>query len=113
MQTNRDMFAQLVSVILDNAVKYTPDGGTICLTLTKENNRIMLIEENTCDTAPDSNPERLFEHFYRGDSARTQNGTSSGYGIGLSAARAICETFGGRLTAEYPSVEKIRFTARF
>ena len=37
----------------------------------------------------------------------------AGYGIGLSAARAICGNFGGKLTAEYPSAEAIRFTARF
>jgi len=113
MQTNRDLFTQLVTVLLDNVVKYTPDGGTIVLTLKKEKNHIVLEEENTCPASHDPNPERLFERFYRGDDARTQDSTSSGYGIGLSAARAIAETFGGKLTAEYPSAEKIRFTARF
>ncbi len=61
-----------------------------------------------------SDAEQLFERFYRGDSARTQKSTVSGYGIGLSAApSAIAETFGGRLTAEYAENKTIRFTARF
>jgi len=55
----------------------------------------------------------LFERFYRGDAARTQQKDSTGYGIGLSAARAICENFGGNLKAEYPNAESIRFTASF
>lgn len=113
MQTNRELFTQLVTVLLDNAVKYTPDGGTICLTLKKEKNHILLEAENTCQVSHAPDPERLFERFYRGDDARTQDSTSSGYGIGLSAARAIAETFGGRLTAEYLSAGQIRFTARF
>ena len=113
MQIHKDTFMQMITVLLDNAVKYTPDGGAILFSLTYENNRILIIEENTCELTHNKNPERLFERFYRGDSARTQDGTSSGYGIGLSAARAIAETFDGKLTAEYPASGTIRFTARF
>ena len=72
-----------------------------------------ITEENTCEMPSKPDPERLFERFYRGDSARTQDSASSGFGIGLSAARAIAETFGGKLTAEYTSSDKIRFVARF
>ena len=82
------------------------------LSLTRDGRHIQIIEENTCDTSLEPDPERLFERFYRGDAARTQK-KESGYGIGLSAARAICENFGGKLTAEYSSADSIRFTARF
>lgn len=112
IQTNKDSFHQMLTLLLDNALKYTPDYGTIHLSLTREGKHIQIIEENTCNQSHDSDPERLFERFYRGDSARTQRKESAGYGIGLSAARAICENFGGKLTAEYPSAENIRFTAK-
>jgi signal transduction histidine kinase len=80
------------------------------LSLVRNGRHIQIIEENTCDASLEPDPERLFERFYRGDAARTQSKEFSGYGIGLSAARTICENFGGKLTAEYPSAERIRFT---
>ena len=113
LQIHRDTFSQMISILLDNAVKYTPEGGTISVILTSDNRHAEIIEENSCEAPSDTDPERLFERFYRGDSARTQSNSSSGFGIGLSAARAIAETFGGTLTAAYPADDKIRFTARF
>lgn len=110
---NKDSFRQIVTILLDNALKYTPDNSYIHLELVRNGKHIQIIEENTCDTSLEPDPERLFERFYRGDAARTQSKESSGYGIGLSAARALCEHFGGKLTAEYPSAESIRFIARF
>jgi len=112
IQTNKDSFRQMLTVLLDNAIKYTPDGGSVRLSLTRDGGHIQIIEENTCDPSLEPDPERLFERFYRGDAARTQK-KESGYGIGLSAARAICENLGGKLTAEYSSADSIRFTARF
>ena len=112
IQTNPGSFRQLVTILLDNALKYTLESGNILLSLAREGRHIRMIAENTCDPSLEPEPERLFERFYRGDSARTQEKNTSGYGIGLSAARAICENFGGRLTAEYPTSENIRFTAR-
>ncbi|MBS4959203.1 MAG: HAMP domain-containing histidine kinase [Clostridiales bacterium] len=111
IQTNKESFRQMLALLLDNAVKYTPENGTIDLTLKKHSRHVQIVEENTCDPSHEVDPERLFERFYRGDFARTQSGDSFGYGIGLSAARAVCENFGGKLTAKYPSADRIRFTA--
>ena len=113
IQTNKDSFRQMLTILLDNALKYTPDSGYISLLLTRDGRHIQITQENACDSTIEPDPERLFERFYRGDAARTQSKETSGYGIGLSAARAICENFGGKLTAEYPSAESIRFIARF
>ncbi len=112
IQTNPDSFCQMLTTLLDNAVKYTTDRGYIRLRLERDGKHIKIIEENSCDTCFEQDPERLFERFYRGDLARTQDNEASGYGIGLSAARAICENFDGKLWAEYPDSESIRFTAR-
>ena len=113
MQANRESFVQIMTVLLDNALKYTPEQGKIYFSLSKDGRYIRLVEENTCDTSLEKDPERFFERFYRGDAARTQENETSGYGIGLSAARAVCENCGGEMTVEYPTAESIRFTAKF
>ncbi len=99
------------TILLDNALKYTPENGNIRLTLTRHGRRIQIIAENTRDPAREADPERLFERFYRGHCADAVR-ESLGYGIGLSVARAICENFSGKLTAEYTSTDSIRFIAK-
>lgn len=113
LQVHRDTFAQLVSILLDNAVRYTPEGGSVSVTARSHGGHIEITEANTCQPPLPPDPERLFERFYRGDNARTQDSAASGFGIGLSAARAIAETFGGRLTAACSGEDTIAFTARF
>lgn len=112
IHTNKDSFRQMLTILLDNALKYTSDNGTIHFSLARNGKTVQIIEENTCTPSLEPDPERLFERFYRGDAARTQSKAASGYGIGLSAARAICENFGGKLYAEYPTASSVRFVAR-
>lgn len=110
---NADALSQMMSILIDNAAKYTPNGGSISFSVKNRGEHVEITEENTCDTSNIEDAERLFDRFYRVSSARTQDGGTSGYGIGLSAARAIAESFGGTLKAEIKDVDKIRFTARF
>lgn len=93
---NRDSIVQLMTVLLDNAVKYTVSGGMIRAKLSGNEKNITLSIANTCE--PVDHPEKLFDRFYRGDSARTQK--NGGYGIGLSVALAIAELHKGSITAE-------------
>ena len=97
---NRDSIVQLMTVLLDNAVKYTVSGGMIRAKLSGNDKNIALSIANTCE--PIDHPEKLFDRFYRGDSARTQK--NGGYGIGLSVAQAIAELHKGTITAENVSV---------
>ena len=113
LYANQDSIRQLLTILLDNALKYTSKDGSIVFSVSKAGKHIKIAAENTCDPSAEPDPERLFERFYRGDAARTQQEASSGYGIGLSAARAICENFGGTLTAKYTAEDLIRFTASF
>ena len=99
LRANRESIVQLLSVLLDNAVQYAPAGGTVRAALSKDRNTTVFQVENPVDIPPAGDPERLFDRFYRGDPARTQK--SGGYGIGLSAARAVTEAHGGSITARY------------
>ena len=70
MQVHRDTFAQMISVLLDNAVKYTPEGGTILFSIKSEAGHVWILEENDCELPHNPDPERLFDRFYRSDSAQ-------------------------------------------
>lgn len=97
IKANRESMQQLVSILMDNAVKYTPPGGSIHVTLRETEQGICLRVKNTLDDAAELAPDRLFERFYRADAARTQK--TGGYGIGLSAAKAIVDAHRGRISA--------------
>jgi len=89
---------QLVSILLDNAMKYSPNGGFVSLSAEKQGRHIYLsVFNTTIDPVEKQNLPHIFERFYRLDSSRsTQTG---GYGIGLSVARAIVSAHNGRITA--------------
>jgi len=110
-RANREHIAQLISVLLDNAVKYSNENGTVFISLERNERRIKLQVRNTCEQLPPVPPEKLFDRFYRADEARTQK--SGGYGIGLSVAKSIAEAYKGSLTSEYQDENTIAFTARF
>lgn len=99
---------QLLSILLDNAVKYGSQGSAVRVSLRKEDRRLWLTVENTCDALPQVPPEKLFHRFYREDAARTQK--SGGYGIGLAVARSIVQGHKGTLQARYLPGNRISFT---
>lgn len=110
VKANRDSMGQLVGILLDNAVKYTPKGGEISVAVSREGNSVILREQNTVDPKDvEDDPERLFDRFYRRDEARTQK--KGGYGIGLSAARAIAAANGAQINAAYRE-QNIVFTVK-
>ena len=92
-----DKLRQLISILLDNAIKYGADGGTITLTLQKTDRQARLTVSNPGDPIPPEQLGRLFERFYRADVSR---GEKSGFGLGLPIARTIAEEHKGTLRAE-------------
>ncbi len=90
---------QLTSVLTENAVKYSDDGGRIEVTLRAEGKGVRLSVKNPCSEPP-KHPEKLFDRFYREDSshARKDGESKGGYGIGLSVAAAIAEAHKGRIS---------------
>ena len=106
----REAYLRLLSLLFENALKYTRDGGYIDITLTQANKKVQIIQKNDTATELTGDPERLFDRFYRSDKARTQN--KGGSGIGLSVARALAEQIGGSIHAEYTGNYEITFTVR-
>ena len=102
------LLGNLLSILVDNAVKYALAGSTLRLSLRTGEKTCTLRLENCCEQLPDCPPERLFDRFYRSDAARTRS--SGGFGIGLSAAQVITLQHRGRLEAEYPAEDRIAFT---
>ncbi len=99
IDANREYIRRLLSILLDNAVKYSPDGTAVLVTVSQKDRAAVLRMENFCEKPPKADAGRLFDRFYRGDSARTQK--TGGYGIGLSAASAIVAAHKGEIFAEY------------
>lgn len=110
VSVNRDMYARLLSILFDNAVKYCPDAGVVKVSLRGNEKGIVLEFYNDCDKLPECAPDKLFDRFYRADPARTQKG--GGYGIGLSAARTIVEAHGDSINASYIGNAGILFTVK-
>ena len=92
-----DKLRRLVSILLDNAVKYGAGGGTITLTLEKTDRQARLTVSNPGEPIPAEQLGRLFERFYRADASR---GEKSGFGLGLSIAAVIAQEHKGTLRAE-------------
>ncbi len=88
---------EMTSILLDNALKYSPEGGSISLSLKKERRDVQLVVENTTDTVNTKNSEHLFDRFYRDDSSH--NSETGGYGIGLSIAKAAAEIHHGKISS--------------
>lgn len=98
---------QLISILLDNAIKYADPGGGITLSLEKRKKGVLLRTVNPCAALDEKETEKLFHRFYRGDKARPSRG---GFGVGLSIARGIVEAHRGTITADCPQPGLVRFS---
>lgn len=98
---------QMISVLLDNALKYAAAGGTIHLTARRTGKKAEIAVANPVESIPDVS--RLFDRFYRADESHSN--TVSGTGIGLSIAKATAEAHGGTIRAETKGGEII-FTVK-
>jgi two-component system, OmpR family, sensor kinase len=88
-----DRIRQVASILLDNATKYTPQGGNVTVRVGETAGRAFLEVSDTGGGIPEEMLPLVFERFYRLDSARSQGGT----GLGLSIARQIAEAHGGTI----------------
>lgn len=90
---------QLISILLDNALKYSPTGGQLELRMEKQGRNILLTVTNTTiQPVEEDKLSHLFDRFYRSDQSR--NSRTGGYGLGLSIARSIVLAHKGKIRAE-------------
>jgi heavy metal sensor kinase len=100
------MLQRMVANLIDNAIKYTPDGGRIAVALTCNSaKQICLTVQDTGIGISSGDQSRIFERFFRSDQARTQGGA----GLGLSLAQAIVRVHGGRIDVQSELHQGSRF----
>jgi signal transduction histidine kinase len=92
---NSDALKQLVWILVDNAVKFTPEGGHVRLGLTTQNGHVHLTVADEGPGIPETDRERIFQRFYQADPARASDGS----GLGLAIAHWIAVEHGGTISA--------------
>lgn len=94
---NEEMIRRMISLLADNAIKYT-DGNVVTFSLRTEGNKKVIEVKNPASYIAEGDMSGLFERFARGDISR--NSVTGGHGIGLSVVRVIAEAHNGRLKGE-------------
>lgn len=110
VNADADCVTQLTSILLDNAIKYTSEDDSIIVKVFEEQKNAFLSVSNTGTQISDEEAPRLFERFYRAENSRSRE--TGGYGIGLSIAKSIMDSHGGKIFASSGDNE-ITFTAVF
>src|SRR5699024_3831332 len=108
MSGDEKAIRQLVTILLDNAIKYADDGGRIELVLERQKNQIRLTVFNTAESVSRESLGHLFDRFYRTDQSR--NSRTGGYGLGLSIASAIVNAHKGKIWAATQDEKSLMIT---
>jgi signal transduction histidine kinase len=93
-----DRLKQVLLNLVDNALRYTPTGGTVRIEVARNADAAVVRVRDTGPGIPDAERERIFERFYRVDQGRSRG--DGGTGLGLAIAREVAEAHGGRIEVE-------------
>jgi two-component system sensor histidine kinase CiaH len=99
MKAEPSVMEQLTGLLVDNAIKYCDDGGSVSVALAQKGKTIRLVVSNTYADGANHDYSRFFERFYRQEEAHTQG--KGGFGIGLSMAESIMEQYHGSINASW------------
>lgn len=98
VQADTERLQQVLLIVLDNALRYTPAGGRITMAARMMDRMVQIrVTDTGCGIAPEHLPH-IFERFYRADPARGRENSNAG--LGLSIAKGLVEAMGGRITVE-------------
>lgn len=111
MNSDPELFQQLITILYDNALKYANEDGKIEVTLHQHKHRIVCTIKNSGEGIPAEDLPHIFDRFYRADPSRAS--TISGYGLGLSIARNIVNRLGGEISVASVRNEWTTFTIIF
>ena len=104
---NEKSIRQLIALLLDNAIKYSPINEKISLTIEEQSKHVILTVTNTTSQPIEKEQLKLlFDRFYRVDASR--NSKTGGHGVGLSIAKAIVEAHHGKIQALAPCENKLQ-----
>ncbi len=106
---DRNRFRQVLANLLDNAIKYTPPGGQITLTASREPDGVAVVVEDTGRGMTPDELVHIWDRLYRGDTSRSQRGL----GLGLSLVKAVVQAHHGAITVSSTPGVGSRFTLRF
>lgn len=104
---DRESVLQMMSILLDNAVKYSNEGGRIRFDVYRRHRNTVIEVFNTCDLEDTKDIDRLFDRFYRPDKSRSSK--AGGTGIGLAIAQATAKAHNGKITVKSEDGKSIRF----
>jgi two-component system, OmpR family, phosphate regulon sensor histidine kinase PhoR len=108
MRGDRAQLGLLLSNLIDNALRYTPANGTVCVRLDPAESRAVLQVADTGEGIPASELPRVFERFYRVDKARARQ--TGGTGLGLAIVRHVAEAHGGTVRVDSELARGTTFT---
>jgi len=108
IESDKEHVRKVLSILLDNAVKYTKSGDKIKVSLRKEKRQVICVVCNSGEGIAPENLTRLFDRFYRADPARSSE--TGGYGLGLAIAKAIANQLGAELSVKSTLGEYTEFS---
>lgn len=110
VNANRQLLAEALVIIIDNALKYSPETSTVKVSTKLTANEIAISVENEGEGIKPEDLEHVFDRFYRADPSRTTHQNKKGFGLGLSLAKQISMLHGGYITASSAPKENTIFT---
>ncbi|MGN1407663.1 cell wall metabolism sensor histidine kinase WalK [Lactobacillus sp.] len=98
IEIDTDQMMRVIDNIMNNAIKYSPDGGTITVRLQQRQNQVLLSIADQGLGIPRKDLSKIFDRFYRADKARSR--AQGGTGLGLAIAKEIVNAHGGKIWAD-------------
>src|SRR5205823_5681037 len=108
-EADADKLRQILGVLLDNAVRYSPDGGTVTVAARPAGDKVVLEVADEGIGIPAAEQERIFRKFYRAE-ASAREGGSGGTGLGLFIAQGLVAAMGGRIAVRSAEGEGSSFS---